>query len=331
MTYTLADKRVWVAGHTGLVGSAIVRRLEREPVGEIITATSTEVDLTRQRDTERFVEDARPDVALIAAARVGGIHANRTAQASFLLDNLLIAANTIEACRKIGIERFIMLGSSCIYPRDAEQPISEDALLTGPLEETNEGYAIAKIAGLELTKMYRRQFGMDAISLMPPNVYGPHDNFDLETSHVLPALLRKIHEGKVSAAPTVEIWGTGRPRREFLHADDLADAIVFLLQNYRGECHINVGAGQDISVRNLATLIGEVVGWNGQFRFKTSMPDGMARKVLDTSRMSALGWQPRISLREGIQATYQWYLRNADEKSPGDSLLGGRPTRPTIP
>ena len=305
--FDLSGCRVWIAGHRGLAGSAVMRRLKREPVSELITASSSEVDLTRQDEAHAFVADARPDVAILAAARVGGIQANRTAQGTFLYDNLMISANCIEACRQTGVVKTVVLGSSCIYPRDARQPMSEDELLTGRLEETNEGYAIAKIAALELAKMYRRQYGADMISLMPTNLYGPGDNYDLETAHVLPALLRKIHEAKEHGADTVEVWGTGNPRREFLHVDDLADAVVFALQHYSDEQHLNVGVGEDISIRELAELISEVVGWDGELVFDTEMPDGTPRKLLDVSRLNALGWSPSIPLREGITATWQSY------------------------
>jgi GDP-L-fucose synthase len=311
--FNLTGKRVWVAGHRGLVGSALVRRLEGEPIGQLITATSAEVDLRRQQPTEEFVARNRPQVVLLAAARVGGINANRLAQGQFLYDNLMISANVIEASRRNGVEKLAVLGSSCIYPREAPQPMPEEAILTGALEPTNEGYAIAKIAALEMAKMYRRQYGMDAISLMPTNLYGPIDNFDLQSSHVLAALLRKIHEAKVEGSPTVEIWGTGRPRREFLHVDDLAEATVVALKRYAGEMHLNVGTGEDISIRDLAGLIAEIVGWQGEFVFNTSMPDGTPRKLLDVSKLRSLGWEPRIDLRSGIERTYQWMVRHLDK------------------
>jgi GDP-L-fucose synthase len=309
LTYHLAGKRVWVAGHRGLVGSALVRRLEQEPIGELIAATSGEVDLRRQEPTEAFVRRARPDVVFLAAARVGGINANRLHQGQFLYENLMIAANVIEAARQTGVEKLVALGSSCIYPREARQPMSEEALLTGPLEPTNEGYAVAKIAALELGKMYRRQYGMNAISLQPTNLYGPGDNFDLASSHVLAALLRKVHEAKATGSPMVEIWGTGTPRREFLHVDDLADAALFALLHYEGEDHLNVGVGEDLSIRELAELVAEVLGWRGAFVFDTSMPDGVPRKLLDVSRLEALGWKASIGLREGIRQTYDWFLQ----------------------
>ena len=308
MIYDITGKRVWVAGHRGMVGSAVVRRLQAEPIAELISATSSDVDLRRQDETERFVTDARPEVAILAAARVGGIHANRSAQADFLYENLMISANCLRACQLAGVEKTIVLGSSCIYPRETSQPIAEDQLLTGKLEPTNEGYAIAKIAALEYGQMLRRQYGLDVVSLMPSNLYGPGDNYDLETSHVLPALLRKIHEAKVQGNETVPIWGSGRPRREFLHVDDLADAVVFILVNYSGEEHLNVGTGEDISISELANLIAEVVGWDGEFVYDTSMPDGMMRKLLDISKIEALGWSPQVSLREGIAGTYEAFL-----------------------
>jgi len=303
-------KRVWVAGHRGLVGSALMRRLEREPVGEIVTATSGEVDLRRQAEAERFVSDAKPDVIFLAAGRVGGIEANRSAQGEFLYDNLMIGANVLEAARRAGVSKTVVLGSSCIYPREAPQPITEEALLTGPLEPTNEGYAIAKIATLELGKMYRRQFGMNVVSLMPANLYGPGDDFDPVRSHVLAALLRKIHEAKVSGSHAVEVWGTGAPRREFLYVDDLADAALFALRNYEGESHLNVGTGRDITIRELAEQIAEVVGWQGELVFNTDMPDGMPRKLLDVSQLERLGWTARIDLPTGLEQTYGWYVES---------------------
>jgi GDP-L-fucose synthase len=311
--YELSGKRVWVAGHRGLVGSALVRRLTSEPIAELITATSSEVDLRRQEETEAFVEKAQPDVLLLAAARVGGIEANRSAQGEFLYDNLMIAANAIHASRQAHVDKVVILGSSCIYPRDAAQPMREDALLTGRLEPTNEGYAIAKIAALELGKMYRRQYGMSIVSLMPTNLYGPDDNFDPRTSHVLAALMRKINAAREDGSETVEIWGTGRPRREFLHVDDLADASLFALQHYEGEDHLNVGTGSDISIRELAELIAGVVGWSGRFVFNSDMPDGTPRKLLDVSRLTELGWTSRIALREGIEQTYSWFVHHRSE------------------
>jgi GDP-L-fucose synthase len=306
--FEVAGKKIWVAGHRGMVGSAIVRRLRLEEVAEIATATSSQVDLRRQDQTESFVLDIGPNIAILAAAKVGGIQANRTAQAQFLYDNILIMANSIEACRRASVGKVVVLGSSCIYPRDAPQPVKEEYLLTGPLEPTNEGYAIAKIAALEMGKMYRRQYGMDIISLMPPNLYGPGDNYDLETSHVLPALLRKAHEAKVNGRDEIVVWGTGRPRREFLHVDDLADAMLFSLKNYSGEPHLNVGTGNDISIADLAALIASIVGWEGRFRFDTTMPDGAPLKRLDVSRIQEMGWAASIGLKEGIAATYEEFI-----------------------
>jgi GDP-L-fucose synthase len=312
-SFDLAGTRVWVAGHRGMVGSAIVRRLTNEPIADLITASSGELDLRRQADTEAFVARTRPDVAIVAAAKVGGIHANRSAQAEFLYDNLMIAVNSVQAAHRAGARKVVMLGSSCIYPREAAQPMQEEHLLTGPLEPTNEGYAVAKIAGLELAKMYRRQYGLDAISLMPTNLYGPYDNFDLATSHVLPALLRKVHEAKAEGRDHIEVWGSGDPRREFLHVEDLADATVFALRHYSGESHLNVGTGTDVSIRELAETVASVVGWDGELRFDPSMPDGTPRKLLEVSKLADLGWTARIGLREGIEATYRWFLEHADQ------------------
>ena len=312
-TFEIEGRRVWVAGHRGMVGAAIVRRLEREPIGELITATSRELDLRDQAATHRFVADTRPDVLILAAAKVGGIEANRTAQGEFLYDNIMISANAIEAARQHDVAKTVVLGSSCIYPREAPQPLREEYLLSGPLETSNEGYAVAKIAALELAKMYKRQYGMDAISLMPTNLYGPGDNFDLKNSHVLPALLRRIHDAKTSGAKTVTIWGSGTPRREFLHADDVADATVFALRYYQGEQHLNVGTGEDIAIAELAQLISDVVGWDGDFEFDTSKPDGTPRKLMDVGRLRDVGWSANIPLRKGLEDTYGWFLENARE------------------
>ena len=306
--YDLNGKDVWVAGHRGMVGSAVMRRLASEPIASTITATSSEVDLRNQAATDAFVSDTKPDVVIVAAAKVGGIQANRSAQGEFLYDNLMIAANVIEAARRNGVERTIILGSSCIYPRLAEQPIVEDALLTGPLEPTNEGYAIAKIAALELAKMYRRQYGISAISLMPTNLYGPNDNYDRETSHVMAAIIRKTVEAKQQGNDEVELWGSGRPQREFLHVDDLADATIFATKHVDQDQHLNVGTGRDISIADLASLIADIVGWRGTHRFDPSMPDGTPRKLLDVSALASHGWTAQIDLRSGIEATAQPFL-----------------------
>jgi GDP-L-fucose synthase len=306
--FELAEKRVWVAGHTGMVGRAVVRRLGSMGIGELITATSSEVDLRDQTATHDFVVHSRPEVAVIAAARVGGIHANRSAQADFLYENTMIAMNSLHACMATAVQKIAVLGSSCIYPAEAPQPMREDYLLTGPLETTNEGYAIAKIAALEYGKMLRRQYGLDVISLMPTNLYGPGDNYDLQTSHVLPALLRKTHEAKVEGAPSIPVWGTGKPRREFLHVDDLAEAVVFALRTYSGEEHLNVGTGEDITILDLARLIGRTVGWKGEYAFNVGMPDGVARKLLDVTRLTELGWKASIPLDRGIEMTYASFL-----------------------
>lgn len=302
--YDLTKKRVWVAGHTGLVGSAVVRRLEREPLGALITAERADVDLRRQAETERFVAEARPDVIVLAAARVGGLGAHRTAQAEFLYDNLMIAANVLEAARANGVERVVVFGSAAVYPRDVPQPMNESALLSGPPEPTHEGDAVAKIAAIELVKMYHAQYGMGGFALMPTNLYGPNDNYDPATSHVLPALLRKVHEAKVQGDTEVSIWGSGTPRREFLFVDDLADAVVFALTSYDGESPLNVGTGVDVTIRHLAEVIADVVGWDGEFVYDVSKPDGTPRMRLDVSRIANLGWAAKTDLRSGIEATY---------------------------
>ena len=308
--YSLHGKRVWVAGHRGMVGSAVARRLASEPVADLVMATSDELDLRNQAATHAFVADTLPDVIVLAAGKVGGIRANQSAQGEFLYDNLMIAANVLEAARINDVERVVNLGSSCIYPMDAAQPMTEDALLTGRLDESNEGYAIAKITALELAKMYRRQYGLNAISLMPSNLYGPDDNFDLRTSHVLAALLRKIHEAKIDGVGTVPIWGTGTPRREFLHVDDLANATVFALEHYDAEEHLNVGTGSDVAISELADIIAKIVGYQGDFVYDASMPDGTPRKLLDVTKLTELGWSASIGLEQGIASTYDLYLQN---------------------
>ncbi len=297
---------VFVAGHQGLVGSAICRRLQADGV-ETIVAARSELDLIDQGAVETWFEQHEIDQVYLAAAKVGGIHANDTYPAEFLRDNLVIQTNVIHAAWKHGASKLLFLGSSCIYPKLSPQPMSEDGLLTGALEPTNEWYAIAKIAGIKMCQAYRKQYGFDAISVMPTNLYGPGDNFDLENSHVLPALIRKFHEAKELGAESVEVWGSGKPRREFLHVDDLADACVFLMQNYSSPDIINVGWGKDISIDELAQMISRVVGFEGRLEFDPSKPDGTPRKLLDTSRLTALGWQPTITLDAGIASTYERY------------------------
>ncbi len=305
--------RIYVAGHRGLVGGAILRRLQRAGYGNLITRTHSELDLTSQAAVDAFFETERPEYVFLAAARVGGILANSTYPADFIRENLLIQTNVIDAAYRSGVRKLLFLGSSCIYPKFAPQPMKEEYLLTGELEPTNEPYAVAKIAGIVMVRSYRRQYGFNGISLMPTNLYGPGDNFDLETSHVLPAMIRKFHDAKVAAAPSVTLWGTGTPRREFLHVDDLADAAVFLMERYDDEGIVNVGVGDDVSIAELAEMVREVVGYEGKIEWDTSKPDGTPRKLLDVSRLDGLGWSARIGLREGIEQTYQWYLDNAAE------------------
>jgi GDP-L-fucose synthase len=314
VTFPLDGRRVFVAGHRGMVGSALMRRLASEPC-ELLTAGRREVDLRRQTDTEAWFERARPDAVFVAAATVGGILANSTQPADFLYDNMMIAGNVIESARRVGVKKLLYLGSSCIYPRLAPQPIPEQALLSGPLEPTNQWYGIAKIAGLKLCAAYRRQHGCDFISAQPTNLYGPQDNYDLRSSHVVPALLAKIHRAKVEGAPEVEIWGTGHPRREFLHVDDLADALVFLMQHYSDEQQVNIGWGKDLTISQLAIMIADVVGFKGRFCYAADRPDGVPQKVLDVSRLTAMGWRPRIGLREGLAHAYQWYVQHAVGKA----------------
>lgn len=301
--------RIFLAGHRGMVGSAILRRLTSENI-EIITAGRDELDLREQADVRAYMERERPDAVILAAAKVGGILANGSFPADFLGDNLAIEMNVIHEAHQVGVERLVFLGSSCIYPKFAAQPIREDALLTGALEQTNEWYAVAKIAGIKLCQAYRRQYDRHYISVMPCNLYGPNDNFDLATSHVLPALIRKFHEAKQDGKGEVVVWGSGTPLREFLHVDDLADAVVFLLHRYDGDQPINCGAGFDLSIRELAEKIGRIVGFEGQLVFDPSKPDGTPRKLMDSSRMAALGWKPRIGLDEGIADAYRWFLEH---------------------
>jgi len=305
--FSLEGKRVWVAGHRGMAGAAIVRRLEREAC-DLITVGRERVDLRRQSEVEDWMAEAKPDLVFVAAATVGGILANSTRPAEFLYDNLAIETNIIHGAYRTAVKKLVFLGSSCIYPRLAEQPMREDSLLTGPLEPTNEWYAIAKIAGIKMCQAYRRQYGCDFISAMPTNLYGLNDNFDLQGGHVAAALLAKIHRAKVEGLPFVELWGTGAPKREFLFADDLADGLVFLAGHYSGEPHVNVGTGIEVSIRELAELIRDVVGYEGEFRHDTSKPDGSPRKLMEVSRMTEMGWTAPTSLRDGFATTYRWFL-----------------------
>jgi GDP-L-fucose synthase len=305
--YPLAGKKIYVAGHRGMVGSAVVRRLQRENC-EILTVDRQRVDLRSQAQVQAWIGSARPHAVLVAAATVGGILANDTRPAEFLYDNMMIEANLIEAARHVGVEKLLFLGSSCIYPRLAPQPMQEEALLSGPLEPTNEWYAVAKIAGLKLCAAYRRQYGCDFISAQPTNLYGPGDNFNLTSSHVIPALIAKMHHAKQSNLENVELWGSGKPKREFLHVDDLADALVFLLQQYSDEMHINIGTGDEVSIGELADTVRAVVGFRGSFKYAVDKPDGMPRKLLDVSRLGRLGWRASRSLREGLEDTYAWYV-----------------------
>ena len=313
MTAARPQRRVWIAGHRGMVGSAMRRRFAGEHV-ELLTVDRRELDLREQPAVRQWVAKAKPDIIILAAAKVGGILANDSYPADFLFDNLAIETNVIHAAHLANVERLIFLASSCIYPKLAPQPIIEEALLTGPLEPTNEWYAIAKIAGLKLCQAYRRQFGRRYISVMPSNLYGPYDNFDLSTSHVLPALIRKFHAAKTAGKAEVVIWGTGTPRREFLYVDDLADAIVFLMDRYDSIEPINCGAGFDVTVRELAEIVGRVTGFEGALIFDKTKPDGTPRKLLDSNRLAVLGWQPKTGLEDGIRAVYRWYVQTmADE------------------
>ncbi len=310
-TFDLRGKRVFVAGHRGMVGSAIVRRLAAEDC-EILTVGRDGIDLLDQAGVRRWMADHRPDAVVMAAAKVGGILANDRFPADFLYENIELQTNVIEAAFRSEVGKLLFLGSSCIYPKFAPQPIPEDALLTGPLEPTNEWYAIAKIAGLKLCQAYRRQHGVDYISAMPTNLYGPGDNFHLESGHVIPALMRKAHEAKQAGHKSLQVWGSGKPMREFLHVDDAADALVFLLKTYTGESHINVGTGQDITIAELARTVASVVGGDAKITFDTTKPDGTPRKLLDVSRLFATGWRPRYSLRSGLEQTYAWFLRHIE-------------------
>jgi GDP-L-fucose synthase len=301
------ESTIYVAGHRGLVGAAVVRALQNQGHRKLLLRTHKELDLTEQAAVREFFERERPQAVVMAAARVGGIQANNTRPAEFIRDNLLIQDNVIDAAHRAGVAKFVFLGSSCIYPKLAPQPIKEDYLLTGPLEPTNEWYAVAKIAGLKMCQAYRRQYGFHAISLMPTNLYGPEDNFDLQSSHVLPALIRRFHEAKLRGDATMSIWGTGTPRREFLHVDDLADAVVYLLKTYDDEPIVNIGWGEDVTIKELAEMIAAVSGFQGRLVFDSTKPDGTPRKLLDTSRLTSLGWKPKITLRAGIEQTYAWF------------------------
>jgi GDP-L-fucose synthase len=310
MSYSLTGKSVWVTGHRGMVGSALVRALSKRDDCRILTATRQEVDLMDLTAVRRWMEANRPDVVIVAAAKVGGILANDTFPADFLYDNLAISANVIRSAYEFDTEKLLYLGSSCIYPRLAEQPIVEEALLAGPLEPTNEWYAIAKIAGIKLCQAYRKQYGRSFIAAMPTNLYGPNDNFDLDSSHVLPAVIRKVHTAKVKGEASVVLWGTGKPRREFLYVDDMAAACVLLTEHYDGYEHVNIGSGEDFEIRELARIIADVIGFKGRFTFDASKPDGVPRKLMDSSKLNRIGWSPTRTVVEGIRETYAWFLQN---------------------
>lgn len=302
--------KIYVAGHRGLVGSAIVRSLRAKGYENIIGRTHQELDLCDQAAVHRFFEEEHPDIVVLAAAKVGGINANNTKPAEFAYSNLQIQCNVIQCSHEFGVKKLLFLGSTCIYPKMAPQPIPEDALLTGPLEETNEAYAVAKIAGLEMCKFYKRQYGDDFISCMPTNLYGPYDNYDLQGSHVMPAMIRKFHEAKMSNAQAVELWGTGTPLREFLYVDDMADACVFLLENYSGEQHVNIGTGRELTIKELAVMVKNAVGYEGEIVWNASMPDGTPRKLTDVTKLHGLGWKHKIELPEGISLAYEWFCQN---------------------
>ncbi|KAL5772998.1 hypothetical protein ACOSP7_012615 [Xanthoceras sorbifolium] len=312
---SFSDKsaKIFVAGHRGLVGSAIVRKLVSLGFTNLVLRTHSELDLTRQSDVEAFFSAERPVYVVLAAAKVGGIHANNTYPAEFISVNLQIQTNVIDSSFRFGVRKLLFLGSSCIYPKFAPQPIPESALLTAPLEPTNEWYAVAKIAGIKMCQAYRIQYNFDAISGMPTNLYGPHDNFHPENSHVLPALMRRFHEAKTKGAKEVVVWGTGSPLREFLHVDDLADAVVFMMESYSGLEHLNVGSGKEVTIKELAELVKEVVGFEGELVWDSSKPDGTPRKLMDSSKLAALGWRPKIELKDGLVDTYKWYLENVTQ------------------
>ena len=305
--------KIYVAGHRGLVGSAIVRNLQSKGYNNIVGRTHKELELTDQQAVRAFFEEERPDVVVLAAAKVGGINANNTTPAEFIYDNMQVQCNVIHCCHQYGVKKLLFLGSTCIYPKMAPQPIPEDALLTGPLETTNEAYAVAKIAGMEMCKFYKRQYGDDFISCMPTNLYGPYDNYDLSGSHVMPAIIRKFHDAKVNNAPSVELWGTGTPLREFLHVDDMADACVFLLEHYDGEQHVNIGTGKEVTIRELAEIVRRVVGYEGEIVWNKEMPDGTPRKLTDVTKLHNLGWTHKIELEEGVQLAYDWFRENVED------------------
>ncbi len=309
--FPLKGRKIWVAGHHGMVGSAVLRRLAGEEC-EIVTVSHAALDLTRQAEVEAWLGETKPEAIFLAAAHVGGILANDTRPADFIYDNLAIETNVLHAAFKVGVKKLLFLGSSCIYTKLAPQPIPETALLEGQLEPTNQWYAIAKIAGLKMAQAYRRQYGADFISAMPTNLYGQGDNFDLLSSHVVPALIAKMHRAKVEGAASVEIWGTGKPRREFLYVDDLADALVYLMKVYSDEPHVNVGTGADVAISELAELLAEIIGFSGDIRYDTGKPDGTPKKLLDVQRLNALGWQAGVPLDVGLRKTYQWYLKEAE-------------------
>lgn len=305
--------KIYVAGHRGLVGSAIVRNLKSKGYENVIGRTHKELDLCDQAAVRTFFETQRPDVVVLAAAKVGGINANNTTPAEFIYENSQIQCNVIQCCHDFRVKKLLFLGSTCIYPKMAPQPIPEEALLTGPLEPTNEAYALAKISGLKMCQFYKRQYGDDFISCMPTNLYGPHDNYDLNGSHVMPAMIRKFHEAKVNGAPAVELWGTGSPLREFLYVDDMADACVFLLENYSGESHVNIGTGKEVTIRQLAETVKNTVGYTGDIIWNSAMPDGTPRKLTDVTKLHALGWTHKVELEEGVRLAYDWFRENVDQ------------------
>lgn len=309
------DAKIYVAGHRGLVGSAIVRGLTAKGYSNLVFRTSQQLDLTKRDQVDLFFMDEQPEYVFLAAAKVGGIVANNEYPADFIRDNLMIQTNVIDAAYQNGVKKLLFLGSTCIYPKLAAQPMREDSLLTGELEPTNEPYAIAKIAGIKMCQSYNRQYGTDFISIMPTNLYGPNDNFDLNSSHVLPALIRKFHEAKLNHAPTVEVWGTGTPKREFLYSDDLADAAIYLMNVYSGNDLVNIGMGKDISIKELAEKIGRTVGYEGEIVFNTSKPDGAPRKLVDVSRLTSLGWEAQIPLDKGLESAYQWFLEHVEKNT----------------